>query len=50
MYPFDLYAELLPVIEDVEIAHLVRERAAAGAATPLADVAATLGLDSDSYR
>lgn len=48
--PFDLYAELLPVIEDVEIAHLVRERAAAGGAMPLADVAATLGLDPDTYR
>ena len=48
--PFVLYAELLPVIEDLEIAHLVRERVAAGDATPLADVAAALGLDPDTYR
>jgi hypothetical protein len=48
--PFELYAELLPVIEDIEIAHLVRERAAAGESAPLADVAAALGLDPDSYR
>lgn len=48
--PFELYAELLPVIEDLEIAHLVRERSAAGDATPLADVAASLGLDPDNYR
>jgi hypothetical protein len=38
------------VIEDIEIAHLVRERAAAGDAAPLADVAASLGLDADDYR
>ena len=50
MIPFELYEELLPVIEDVEIAHLVRERAAAGEAVPLADVAVTLGLDADDYR
>jgi hypothetical protein len=50
MIPFELYEELLPVIEDVEIAHLVRERAAAGDAVPLADVAASLGLDADDYR
>ncbi|TIH36150.1 hypothetical protein D4765_10215 [Subtercola vilae] len=48
--PFELYAELVPVIEDIEIAHMVRERAAAGESVPLADVAAALGLDSDTYR
>ncbi|HET8778783.1 MAG TPA: hypothetical protein VFM66_01830 [Agromyces sp.] len=48
--PFDLYAELLPVIEDLEIAHQVRERAAAGDAMPLADIASSIGLDPDSYR
>lgn len=48
--PFELYEELLPVIEDIEIAHLVRERAAAGDAVPLADVAAAIGLDADDYR
>lgn len=47
--PFELYAELLPVIEDLEIAHLVRERSAAGDATPLADIAVSLGLDPDTY-
>lgn len=48
--PFELYAELLPVIEDVEIAHLVRERATAGQSASLADLAAGLGLDPDDYR
>lgn len=48
--PFELYAELLPVIEDIEIAHLVRERTAKGESAPLADIAATLGLDPDTYR
>jgi antitoxin StbD len=50
MIPFELYEELLPVIEDVEIAHLVRERTAAGNAVPLADVAAAIGLNADDYR
>lgn len=48
--PFELYAELLPVIEDVEIAHLVRDREAAGPPMPLSDVAAAIGLDPDDYR
>lgn len=48
--PFELYARLLPVIEDLEIAQLVRERAAAGASVPLADVAAAVGLDRASYQ
>lgn len=48
--PFELYAELLPVIEDIEIAHLVRERTAGGESAPLADVAAAIGLDPDMYR
>lgn len=48
--PFELYTELLPVIEDIEIAHLVRERANTGGSVPLSDVAAALGLDPDSYR
>lgn len=48
--PFELYAELLPVIEDIEIAHLVRKRAESDEAAPLADVAAALGLDPDHYR
>lgn len=48
--PFQLYAQLLPVIEDLEIAQLVRERAAAGESVPLADVAAAVGLDPAHYR
>lgn len=48
--PFELYAQLLPVIEDLEIAQLVRERAAAGESVPLADVATATGLDPDVYR
>lgn len=43
--PFELYASLLPLIEDLEIAHLVRERTAAGPATPLEETAAKLGID-----
>ncbi|ROR80290.1 hypothetical protein SAMN06295974_2551 [Plantibacter flavus] len=51
--PYDLPDEklvLLPVIEDIEIAHLVRERAAVGGSGSLADVALGLGLDPDDYR
>lgn len=48
--PFGLYAELLPVIEDLEIARMVRERAAAGPAVALSDVAAAVGLSPDDYR
>jgi len=43
--PFELYASLLPLIEDLEIAQVVRERTAAGATTPLTDTAAKLGID-----
>lgn len=44
--PFELYASLLPVIEDLEIAALVRERVAEeGPDIPLADVAARFGID-----
>jgi hypothetical protein len=50
MISFELYSELLPVIEDVEIAHLVRERQATGGTVPLADIAAGLGLNADDYR
>ena len=45
MIPFELYASLLPLIEDLEIAQIVRERTEAGPATPLADTAAKLGID-----
>ena len=46
--PYDLYASLLPFIEDLEIAQMIRERSAAGPATLRADTAATLGIDLDS--
>ena len=45
MIPFELYASLLPLIEDLEIAQIVRERTAAGPATPLDETAAKLGID-----
>lgn len=48
--PFELYVHLLPVIEDLEIAQLVRERSASGESVPLADVAAAAGLAPDRYR
>lgn len=48
--PFELYSQLLPVIEDLEIVQLVRQRSTAGESVPLADVAAASGLDPDSYR
>lgn len=48
MIPFELYASLLPLIEDLEIAQIARERTAAGPATPLADTAAKLGIDLDA--
>lgn len=50
MIPFELYSELLPVIEDLEIAHLAAERAAVGPAVPLAEIAAASGLNADDYR
>lgn len=46
--PFELYASLLPLIEDLEIAQIVRQRTAAGPATPLEDTAAKLGIDLGS--
>ena len=45
MIPFELYAALLPLIEDLEIAQIVRKRTATGLATPLAETAAKLGID-----
>ncbi len=43
--PFELYAELLPLMEDLAIARLVRERSSAGPSVPLGDVAATFGIE-----
>jgi antitoxin StbD len=48
--PFELYAELLPILEDLEIARLVRDRESAGEAVPLADVAAEFGIDIDALE
>jgi hypothetical protein len=48
--PFEVYAGLLPLIEDLEIAQIVRERAAAGLATPLVETTAKLGIDLDALR
>lgn len=48
--PFELYAQLLPAIEDLEIAEIVRARASAGPAVPLSHIAAGLGLDAADYE
>lgn len=47
--PFELYASLLPAIEELEIAGLVRERQ--GEPTrPLSELAGELGLNPADYR
>lgn len=48
--PFALYSQLLPMIEDLEIAALIRVRAVAGEPSPLSEIAATLGLDPAEYE
>lgn len=48
--PFELYSELLPIMEDLEIARLVHERQEAGPAVPLADVAAKFGITVDEPK
>ncbi len=48
--PFALYSELLPAIEELEIARIVRERSASGKSLPLSDLATQLGLDPADYR
>lgn len=47
--PFDLYSQLLPAIEEVEIARLVRERSQAGEARPLSELAEKLDLNPADY-
>ncbi len=47
--PFELYTSLLPAIEELEIAELVRERSAEPA-RPLSELATELGLDPADYR
>ncbi|MFT4156839.1 MAG: hypothetical protein QM630_02765 [Microbacterium sp.] len=49
MIPFDLYSKLLPAIEEIEIAELVRERSQAGEATPLSELAESIGLNPADY-
>ncbi|MGO1543329.1 MAG: hypothetical protein ACTHXA_03215 [Gulosibacter sp.] len=48
--PFDLYWQLLPAIEELEIAQIVRERSEAGEPSPLSEIAESIGLDPDNYR
>lgn len=43
--PYELYLEIEPILEDLEIARLVRARQAAGPAVPLEDVAAEFGIE-----
>ncbi|ALJ19092.1 hypothetical protein [Microbacterium sp. No. 7] len=47
--PFELYSQLLPAIEEIEIAKLVRERSAAGEARPLSELAEQIGLNPADY-
>lgn len=47
--PFDLYSQLLPAIEEIEIAAIVRQRSQAGAATPLSELAESIGLNPADY-
>ena len=47
--PFELYSALLPVIEEMEIADVVRARRGEQP-RPLADLAGELGLNPAEYR
>lgn len=47
--PFELYESLLPAIEELEIAHIVRERRGQQA-RPLSEFAAELGLEAADYE
>lgn len=47
--PFELYASLLPAIEELEIAGIVRERQGEPS-RPLSELAGALGLDPADYR
>jgi hypothetical protein len=46
--PYSMYREIIPLLEDLEIARTARERLAAGPATPLDDLAASVGVDLSS--
>lgn len=50
MIPFGLYEQLLPAIEEIEIAQIVRERTHAGQSWPLIDLAESIGLDPTDYQ
>lgn len=43
--PFDLYREIVPLLEDLEIARIARARIAEGPGVPLDDLAAELGVE-----
>jgi PHD/YefM family antitoxin component YafN of YafNO toxin-antitoxin module len=47
--PFELYTSLLPAIEELEIAEIVRARSVEQA-RPLSEFAAELGLDAADYE
>lgn len=46
--PIELFEEILPLIEDLEIVRLTRERLLEGPSTELDDLAAQHGVDFDS--
>lgn len=43
--PYSLYREIIPLLEDIEIARVARERISAGGATPIDDLADSVGID-----
>lgn len=43
--PIELFEEILPLLEDLEIARQTRERMSAGPAEPIDDLAAQYGVD-----
>ncbi|WP_195706693.1 hypothetical protein [Paramicrobacterium fandaimingii] len=50
MISYELSAQRLPMIEEIDIAQLVRDRNDAGEPQPLSQVAEKLGLDPTAYR
>lgn len=46
--PFALYDAIYPLLEDIEVAALIRERTSQGSPEPLDDVAAELGVDLEA--
>ena len=47
--PFELYSELLPLVEDILIAREARKRIAAGGSVPLSEIADKFGIDINSF-